>query len=219
MHKRCVILRFYELHKLPTLKQILCFNEKLEFLKEEFKVCEESLQKYHNTQQASQMARELERITVWDFKVELAADALDDCNQSVLEKNPLPIESKLYDFSGNLYSCSIWNEKFMKLDQQKYDVLGIGRLVDSLTEYQKEYNEEVSYYLMLYQECRNIEKNKVSTDNIDLNQNEIKSETQQLEIICGKGTIEIDGICQVDKSKIEPIKKSKSWFSWIFNFF
>jgi len=198
---------------------IKCFNEKNEFLREEFKVCDEELYQYNANLYSSQLVNELEKRTTWNFIVEEKKNALNDCNQLVLEKNPLPIKSKLYDSSGQLYSCDIWSEKITQQERTKYSVFPIGQTITTLTEEQKEYKEKEAHYLSLYQECRNIEKNKESTGAKDLSQNEIKSEITKPEINCGKGTIEIDGICQLDKSKIDPAKKSKSWFSWIFNLF
>jgi hypothetical protein len=46
-------------------------------------------------------------------------------------------------------------------------------------------------------------------------------ETPEHEIICGEDTIDIDGICQVEK-QIEPQKKPKKssdWFSWFWDWF
>lgn len=48
---------------------------------------------------------------------------------------------------------------------------------------------------------------------------EIPKQTPESKINCGKGTIDIDGICQVDKSEIKVKQNHKSWFSWIFDLF
>jgi len=49
-----------------------------------------------------------------------------------------------------------------------------------------------------------------------------KSPTIQIpepKIVCGESTIDIDSICQLDKSTINPAQKSKSWFTWIIDLF
>lgn len=51
----------------------------------------------------------------------------------------------------------------------------------------------------------------------DTSLREIPKQNSESNIICGKGTIDIDGICQVDKSKIKVKQNHKGGFNWIFD--
>lgn len=153
-----------------------------------------------------------------------ARQSLKDCREW-FKKDNLPITYWLTDGRGNFHDCKIWLEKFQELEMKKYDVLGISP-PEQLTHTQQNYLDEKQYNLDMYYKCKELSGQKGETPKVDsqgsgfrdVSSHETKS---NLKIVCGEGTIDIDGICQVEKQtehQKKP-KKQNSFFSWLWGLF
>lgn len=146
-----------------------------------------------------------------------------DCREWFKQDN-LPITYWLTDGKGNFHDCKIWLDKFQKLEVKKYDVLGINPS-EQLTDTQRSYLNEKQYNLDMYYKCKELSGQKGENAKID-SQGSWPSDvvtapesTQPEKIVCGEGTVDIDGICQVDTSKIEKKKNHRGLFDWFFDWF